>query len=111
MKQENIKNLKINMDKVEEIINDEVNRRVKNKFKKIGAIFSLVVAGAGVAIGGATVLDSAVKQEEAINAAKNREYIEQWEDAHGQRWAEFINEDNDDFEVEGDGYTGTYKGR
>ncbi len=122
MSKKGVINLQINEEKFEEVINqlvdEEIERRnkekrdnIKSKLKTTAA--GLVLAGTmvGISFGTFKAFDYAIEKESEINSAKNKEYIEEWEDAQGRRWGEFINEDSDDFEVEGNGWTGSYKSR
>ena len=117
MTKKEIINLQINEEKFEEInklIEEEAEKRANAKIKaKVKSTFTglaLVGTMAAASIGLFHSVDYAIAKESEINDAKNREYIEAWEDGQGTRW-NTSNENSEDFEVEGNGYTGSYHSR
>ena len=114
MAKRQVKNLDINMDKVDEIINEEVNRRVKEKIvngaKRVVAGFAI----AGTLIGAPIVGKEIIKREENYLESKEQQeqaYLEGERTTISDEEAYINGYDNDNFEVKGENYTGTYKTR
>lgn len=121
MSKNEVVNLKINKEKLEDIIvsiDEEAERRANEKFKsKVKKVFStlaLVGTMAGVVIGIPVVMDSALEREEEYlqsKAEQEQAYLNGERSTISDEEA-FINDyHQEDFEVEGNGWTGSYRTR